>query len=245
MPRSARTAWCYAGHAMRRALVIVGKAPRAGSAKTRLVPPLSPDAAALLYRAFLLDTVALGLDLDWEAVTLVHPAGADQAIALQELLPPVVRRAPQTGHGLGDALGGAFASHFREGFSPVVLMASDSPSLPRASVQAAADALLTHDISIGPTEDGGYYLIGLRRRARTSSSTSTGAPRACWTRRLPCASRLALRVFTLPTWFDVDGPTDLARLDADLATRPLDVAPHTRAALAELAFDPRGDVVHS
>jgi rSAM/selenodomain-associated transferase 1 len=223
---------------MRRALVIVGKAPRAGSAKTRLVPPLSPDAAALLYRAFLLDTLALGVGLGWEAVTLVHPAGADQAVALEELLPPTVRRAPQTGHGLGDALAGAFASHFREDFSPVVLMASDSPSLPRASVQAAADALATHDISIGPTEDGGYYLIGLRHPCPDVFAHIDWSTPRVLEQTLAIASRLSLRVFTLPTWFDVDGPTDLARLDADLATRPPDVAPHTRAALAELAFAP-------
>ncbi|MCA1646535.1 MAG: glycosyltransferase, partial [Chloroflexi bacterium] len=73
---------------MQRALLIVGKAPEAGRTKTRLVPPLSADEAADLYRAFLLDCVNLGLQLGWERLSVVHPADSRRELA--QLLPPGV-----------------------------------------------------------------------------------------------------------------------------------------------------------
>src|ERR1700687_2102729 len=102
---------------MRRALLIVGKAPLPGRTKTRLVPPLSPDEAADLYRAFLLDSVSGGLDLGWERVSAVPPAGARQPLA--DLLPPRVTLVEQAGHGLGAALASAFDRHLAEGFEEV------------------------------------------------------------------------------------------------------------------------------
>src|SRR4029450_7514968 len=110
---------------MRRALVIVGKAPRPGRTKTRLVPPLSHDAAAALSGAFLLDTIETGLSLGWERVTIVHPAPRDEGDLLRRVVPPDVRLCAQSGAGLGDALRGAFAAHFAEGFERVVLVDSD------------------------------------------------------------------------------------------------------------------------
>src|SRR5438045_1096854 len=113
---------------MRRALLIVGKAPLPGRTKTRLVPPLSPESAAELYRGFLLDCVSLGLDLRWERVSVVHPAGAHQVLA--DLLPPRVTLVEQSGHGLGDALSSAFDRILVEGFLKVVLLGSASTTLP-------------------------------------------------------------------------------------------------------------------
>src|SRR5438552_13039814 len=80
---------------MRRALLIVGKAPVPGRTKTRLVPPLSAEEAAELYRGFLLDSVSLGLDLGWERVSVVHPAGSGPALA--DLLPAEVALVEQSG----------------------------------------------------------------------------------------------------------------------------------------------------
>jgi glycosyltransferase A (GT-A) superfamily protein (DUF2064 family) len=70
---------------MRRGLIVVGKAPEAGLAKTRLVPPLSLHGAAEMYRGFLLDAVELGHTLGWERVSVIHPRGA--VAALRDLLP--------------------------------------------------------------------------------------------------------------------------------------------------------------
>src|SRR5947209_16052757 len=89
---------------MRRALVVVGKAPLAGQTKTRLVPPLSMDCAAALYGGFLRDTVRIGLDLGWECTTVIHPRGNAAALALA--LPWTVRLLDEPGKVLPDSLPG-------------------------------------------------------------------------------------------------------------------------------------------
>src|SRR5438105_11821830 len=133
---------------MRRALLIVAKPPQPGRTKTRLVPPLTPDEAAELYGGFLLDCVSLGLNLGWERVSVVHPAGDRQALA--DLLPPSVSLVEQLGIGLGAALSSAFERHLADGFLRVVLISSDNPTLPLDPIREACDALGDHDVSIGP-----------------------------------------------------------------------------------------------
>src|SRR5258708_26775291 len=133
---------------MRRALLIVAKAPVPGRTKTRLVPPLSAENAAQLYRGFLLDGVTTGLELGWECVSIIHPAGQRELLA--DLLPSRVRLVEQSGTGLGDALASAFERHLAQGFSRVVLISSDNPTLPIEPIHEACAALDDHDLSIGP-----------------------------------------------------------------------------------------------
>jgi rSAM/selenodomain-associated transferase 1 len=218
---------------MRRALLIVGKAPVPGRTKTRLVPPLSSEEAAELYRGFLLDSVSLGLDLGWERVSVVHPAGARQILA--DVLPSRVTLVEQSGHGLGDALSSAFERHLAAGFDRVVLIGSDNPTLPREPIRAACAALDEHDLSIGPTLDGGYYLIGMRApHLGVFENVEWSTPRV-YAQTVARAVQLGLRVQAVGEWYDVDEPQDLERLRHDLLSLPPDVAPNTRAALDGLA----------
>jgi uncharacterized protein len=214
---------------MRRACLIVGKAPVAGLAKTRLVPPLSNQDAADLYAAFLSDTVALASDLGWERVSVVHPRG-DRS-TLTDLLPPNVHLLEQPGTDLHDALASAFAHHLAHGFDRVVLIGSDSPTLPRDPVEQACAALEVADLSIGPSLDGGYYLIGMRQpHLPVFKDIDWSTPRA-YAQTLDNARRLGLRVHPVQEWYDVDEPRDLQRLQDDLRSQPADVAPNTRAVL--------------
>jgi uncharacterized protein len=220
-----------------RALIIVGKAPRPGQSKTRLVPPLSPDDAAALSGAFLRDTVALALALNWERVSVVHPASPDEAELLAKLLPSGVRCAAQTGVGLGDALRSAFASHFAEGLSRVVLIDSDSPTLPPLLLEQACAALEEHDMAIGPSADGGYYLLALRQPRPSLFEDIAWSTDRVYQQTVQRAA--GLLVHELPQWYDVDTLQDLSRLEADLRNEPMTVAVHTRAALAALGpLDP-------
>jgi rSAM/selenodomain-associated transferase 1 len=219
---------------MRRALLIVGKAPVPGRTKTRLVPPLSPEEAAALYRGFLLDCVDLGLELGWEQVSVIHPGGAGQPLAA--LLPSGVTLVQQSGHGLGDALSSAFERHFGEGFQRVVLIGSDNPTLPVEPIRAACAALDEDDLSIGPTVDGGYYLIGMRAaHLGVFSQIEWSTPRV-FGQTLARAIALGLRVHTVQEWYDVDEPPDLQRLRTDLLRLLPGVAPNTRAALDRLSL---------
>jgi rSAM/selenodomain-associated transferase 1 len=219
---------------MRRALLIVGKAPVPGRTKTRLVPPLSPDEAAELYRGFLLDCVSLGLELGWERVSVIHPARSGDVLAA--LLSAQVTLVEQAGHGLGDALSSAFEHHLAEGFQRVVLIGSDNPTLPLEPIRAACAALDEHDLSIGPTVDGGYYLIGMRAaHMGVFAQIEWSTPRV-YAQTLAQAHVLGLRVRAVQEWYDVDEPPDLARLRDDLLRLPSDVAPNTRAALDRLSL---------
>src|SRR5262245_31465488 len=147
---------------MRRAVIVIGKAPLAGVTKTRLVPPLSSEDAATLYRAFLLDTLALALGLIWEQTSLIHPGG--HGPALRGLVPDGIHLIEQTGTGLGDALAYAFEHQFAQGSESAILIGSDNPTLSAEPIAAAQRALDDGaDLVIGPTSDGGYYLIGMRQ----------------------------------------------------------------------------------
>jgi rSAM/selenodomain-associated transferase 1 len=215
---------------MRRALVVIGKAPEPGRAKTRLVPPLSAEQAARLYRAFLLDAVQLGLDLAWERVCVIHPRGA--AARLRRVLPVQVHLLEQPTTGLTDALAHAFERHFAEGFSHVVLIGSDNPTLRQAPIQEAVQS--DEDVSLGPTLDGGYYLVGMRQPHLGIFHAIEWSTSRVYAQTLARARQLGLRVHAVQPWFDVDDPADLDRLRRELKGSPADVAPHTRLALQRL-----------
>lgn len=219
---------------MRRALLIVAKAPEPGRTKTRLVPPLTPEQAASLYQSFLLDTLCLAGELAWERTSLVAPAGA--TAALSRLLPAGMTVLEQRGVGLGDALPHAFATHFAQSFNRVVLIGSDSPTLPAAFIDAASQALDRADLSIGPTLDGGYYLIGMRALHLGVFRDISWSTSSVFAETLERAHALRLNVCTLPTWYDVDDAAHLVRLQQELRSAPAEVARHTRALLPSLRF---------
>jgi rSAM/selenodomain-associated transferase 1 len=217
---------------MRRALLVVGKAPRPGQVKTRLVPPLRADDAARLCRAFLEDSVVLGLQLGWEQVTVVHPRGS--RATLRAMFPSKVALFEQTGRGLSNALASAFEHHLAAGFDRVVLIGSDNPTLPTEIPAAACSALEHCDLVVGPSVDGGYYLIGMSRsHARLFEGIEWSTPRV-FNQTLARASHLGLRVQVGPEWYDVDQPADLQRLRIDLTVSPPQIARHTRIALQQL-----------
>ena len=210
--------------------MIVGKAPRPGATKTRLVPPLTPEHAADLYRAFLLDTTHLACALDWDRVSVVHPRGHGQELG--SLLDRRVHLVEQGGHGLADALVSALAAHFSEGFERVVLLGSDSPTLPLDAIHDACSALDSSDVSIGRTADGGYYLLGMRALHAALFDQIEWSTARVYRQTLQRAKRVGLRVHTVAGWYDVDEPADLDRLRLDLVERPMGVAENTRAALS-------------
>ena len=154
---------CYARASMRRALIVVGKAPLAGSTKTRLVPPLSPQDAADLYHGFLIDTLEMAASLAWERTSLVHPRGDGMQLAqlAGKSRGAVVRAAWRGSRQRTSAPRSSTTSlRLRAGHpdrqrqSDTVLGASSR------GLQASASGA---DLPIGPTFDGGYYLIGMRQ----------------------------------------------------------------------------------
>lgn len=216
--------------------MITGKAPEPGRTKTRLSPPLTPEQAAQLYQCFLQDTVAMALALGWERTALIYPPRAGAREHLAALLPPAVALVAQAGAGLGEALGGAIRDHLAEGFQRVVVIGSDNPTLPPEIVAEGLRGLDDHDLVIGPSRDGGYYLIGMDREQPAVFQRIAWSTPMVYRQTLERARVGGLSVLSLPVWYDVDTVADLEGLRADLERLPADVTPATRARLAELTW---------
>src|SRR5437762_3596852 len=148
------------------ALAIMTKAPRAGQVKTRLVPPLSPEDAAQLNVCFLRDTAAAitkACGKSARGVGVYTPIGAEAAYI--DILPGDFELLPQRGDGFGERLAFATEDLFQCSFASVCLIDSDSPTV-SAVVYAEAVGILSKAgdrVVLGPSDDGGYYLIGLKK----------------------------------------------------------------------------------
>ena len=211
-----------------RFLAVVAKRPAAGQTKTRLCPPLSGEAAAALYECFLADTLALMRGVDGVERAIVYlPAGEE---AYFTGLAPDFALLPQEGDDLGARLDNLLSHALGNGAGQAVVMDSDSPTLPPAYV-AEAFARLDDgaDVVFGPCDDGGYYLVGLRRpQPRLLREVQMSTPRVL-ADSLAIAAELGLNVALLPVWYDVDTATELERLRRELDDLPPQSAPHTRA----------------
>ncbi len=199
------------------ALTVMAKAPRPGRVKTRLSPPLTLDQSAALNICFLRDTTE-------NLATVTHGAGlisytpvGDEAL-FAGLLPETFALVPQRGDGFGERLLFAAEDILALGYGSVCLIDSDSPTVPAAAYAQAVQALAAPGdrIVLGPSHDGGYYLIGLKQAhaepfARIAWSTSTVLAET----RQRC-TEAGLEVVELPLWYDVDDAQTLALLEAEL-----------------------------
>lgn len=212
--------------------MIFGKVPEPGRTKTRLEPAVGREGAARLYEGFLDDTVRLGRQA--AALPELWLAGADDAGSRLRRRYPGVRLRRQPEGGLGDRLRSAFEAAFEEGASRAVAVGSDHPTLPGEHLEEAFEVLERADACVGPTPDGGYWGVGLRRQAWPRATAlfedvpwSTGDVLRATLRR---AEERGLRLRRVSRWYDVDEPADLERLRRDVGP---DTA--TAAALADLA----------
>jgi rSAM/selenodomain-associated transferase 1 len=213
---------------MQIAVVIMAKQPQPGAVKTRLCPPLSAQAAAALYRAFLLDKIAQVGGLQSASPVIAYTPHAARHyfadIAPQFLL------VPQHGDGLGARLVNTFAQLFAAGYTGVLAIDSDTPTLPTAFLQQAVEriALPRYDVVLGPSADGGYYLIGLRALHRELFDDMPWSTAAVMAETRQRATTKGLTVTELPTWFDIDTPEELTRLRATLLQSTTGAPHHTR-----------------
>lgn len=210
------------------AVAIMAKAPRPGAVKTRLCPPLSAAEAAELSRCFLLDKIA-----QLRMLRRVAPAIAftpDHERALFEALAPDFELIQQRGDELGMRVCSSLDALLRRGHPGALAVDSDTPTLPTDFLQRAVRTILTGetDVVLGPTEDGGYYLIGVNGAYRELFDRIPWSTRQVLSATLGRARAAGLRTACLPPWFDVDTPADLERLRGALDAQPIDVAPETR-----------------
>ena len=217
---------------MDRTLIVFAREPVAGRTKTRLCPPLDGDTAARLYACFLADTLASASRVAGARAAIAHTP--ESRPAFFAALAPGMAAWPQRGAARGERMDNAFAEVLA-GDAGVVIVGSDSPDLPAAYVGEAFGRLESGaDVVLGPSDDGGYYLIGLRaRQPRLLREVPMSTPTVL-ADTLALARALGLRAELLPQWYDVDTAAELARLAECLRVAPPEVAPHTRAFLQAL-----------
>jgi rSAM/selenodomain-associated transferase 1 len=208
------------GAAGRCALGIMTKAPQAGRVKTRLTPPLTPAEAAELNTCFLRDTATAisqaANDAPARGVGVYTPAGAESAY--EEILPADFGLIVQRGEEFGDRLSNAIDDLLTVGFESVCLIDSDSPTVPQSAYARAAEAL--HEsgdrVVLGPSDDGGYYLIGMKRLHRQLFERIDWSTERVAEQTIERATESGLQLVMLPTWYDVDDQATLQRLCAEL-----------------------------
>jgi rSAM/selenodomain-associated transferase 1 len=203
------------------AVAIMSKAPRAGMVKTRLTTVLSPEEAASLNICFLQDIAAAIARLGPRArgVACFTPAEAEQYY--RDLLPEAFGLLPQRGKDLSERLINITEDLFCRGFPAVCLIGSDSPTLP-ICVFDEAIAFLNRPgdcVVLGPSEDGGYYFLGLKQPHRDLFEGIDWSTDKVAAQTLERADRLRLPVYLLPLHYDVDDPESLRRLCRELLGR--------------------------
>ena len=210
------------------ALVIFAKAPIPGQVKTRLTPALTEDEAATLHGSFVLDTLertkaAVGrFKLPVDRFLACAPSSSHVFFRIMEARHGVTLL-DQQGEDLGIRMHHAFDSLFRRGYQRICLVGTDVPSLPLTHYRDAMEALVHHDVVIGPANDGGYYLIGLTRPHHDLFINIPWSTDDVMTRTQQKAITAGLRVSLLPPWSDVDTIANLEALIGESAadkTRP-------------------------
>jgi len=217
-----------------RALVIMAKEPSPGGTKTRLSPPLAAAEAAALYRCFLLDTLDLVQRLA-SAQPVVAYAPEEARSFFQRWAPPGFVLLSQEGADLGERLDRVVGRCLERGHRQVVIVASDSPTIPLSYLEQAFHELddPAIDVVLGPCDDGGYYLVGLKQRSPALFRGMVMSTATVLEETLARAEQEGLRVACLSPWYDVDTFDDLERLERELRARPAHPAQHTRAYLVD------------
>ena len=201
---------------MNPAIIIMAKVPRPGTVKTRLQTILTPEKCAELARAFLEDTLKKA-QIACRNVILAY-APAHQKKFLENFVAPEIILIEQTGADLGARMESAFEYAFAE-FSPVVMIGTDSPTFPARRLSEAIAALRKEAaIALGKSRDGGFYLIGLKKRVRNLFDGIEWSTPRVFAQMTANLEKLGIEnLHLLPEHYDVDTPADLATLKDELA----------------------------
>jgi len=215
---------------LNRTLVIMAKAPRPGTVKTRLAKQLPVQAVTELYRCLLQDTISLAQTLSHVDLAIICPSSDVEELsgAAGNAIPIV----PQVGNGLAAGLSSVFAHFASARDRQVVAFNSDSPHLPASILENAFHVLTGNDIVVGPTYDGGYYLVGATASHPGLFTGDAMGTASAFDALQARARALGLSVRVSDPFYDIDEPPDLHRLAVELQFAP-QRAPRTAAWLAE------------
>jgi len=227
------------------AVGVMAKAPEAGRSKTRLCPPLMPEQAATLSAAFLHDTTdSMAAASRWApivAYAAYAPVGSEALLGRH--LAPGTALLPADGsppmpwgiQGFGRCLHHAIQSMLARGHTAACVLSADSPTLPTGLLVRAAQLLLApgERAVLGPAEDGGYYLLGLKTAYPAMFRDITWSTASVGEQTRDRARSLGLPLVELDSWYDVDDAASLRRLLAEMGGY---AAPETNMAIDRLGL---------
>jgi rSAM/selenodomain-associated transferase 1 len=179
------------------------------------MPQLDPDTAAKLYYNFLLDRIDQVDNIKGPQPYIAFTPETAKNF-FQTIVSPEFSLISQTGSDLGERLTNVSSSLFDKEFNKVVIMDSDSPNLPSRFINDSFERLDSEDVVLGPCEDGGYYLIGLKSSSPDLFRDIPWSTARVTEVTLKRASKQGLKISILDKWYDVDSYNELLQLKNDL-----------------------------
>jgi rSAM/selenodomain-associated transferase 1 len=193
-------------------ILLFVKYPEPGYVKTRLASCIGADAAAELYRAFIADVLSTVKIAGFPFRICFYPE--EKRELLLDWLGKEHHYMPQRGQSLGERMKNGFVDAFADGNERVIIIGSDSPDLPPSILREAFDGLSIHDVVIGPSRDGGYYLIGFKKDTFLTSifDNIPWSTPSVFSATMAILRDSALDVYLLPEWNDIDTVDDIKQL---------------------------------
>lgn len=201
---------------MKNCLIIFAKEPKKGRVKTRLLEYLSETQCVNLYKAFLKDTLALAERIACELKILAYDSRGKSPGYLKKIAPRYTFY-KQKGDSLGERMHNAFKFAKDAGASKMVIIGSDAPIVPASSIKKAFGVLARADLVVGPSLDGGYYLVGLKSPCAGLFKGIIWSSPTVFKDTIKKAQKLKKRAALLGKRYDIDEVRDLFRLKKDLS----------------------------
>lgn len=188
-----------------------------GQVKTRLAVSIGKKKAALIYRTFVETTISRLSTLGDQRVLAFTPQEQAVQAKFNSIGGTVWQAVPQSDGDLGNRMREFLTSRLHHGARSAVLVGTDSPNLPLSLVEQSFQKLDEHGVVLGPTEDGGYYLVGISGMVPPIFESIPWSTTDVWQVTINRLEDAGIRYTTLEPWYDVDNAVDLDRLLSDLA----------------------------
>lgn len=215
---------------MKKAIIIMAKVPEAGKVKTRLQSFLNAEKCAEFAECLLRDVIEKNRNASDQLIIAFSPKGKSEYF--QKFSQYNFILTPQKGADLGEKMFNAFDFAFGQNIDSTVMIGTDSPTFPRKFIEKAFEFLENSDAVLGESEDGGYYLIGLKRLKKEIFENVEWSSPETFQQTVQNVEKCGLKLSFVPKWFDVDLPEDFERLRKDLTNKP-NLAPFTAKWLKE------------
>lgn len=196
---------------MKRVIIIMAKVPEAGKVKTRLQPFLTPEQSAEFADCLLQDTISKAKSLENKLIVAYSPLEQRDYFDRFHNLNLIA----QDGKDLGERMFNAFKFAVRKDSDSIVMIGTDSPTLPPTFIEKAFEYLEKADVVLGKTEDGGFYLIGLKKLDRRIFAYVEWSSERTFEQTKKNLEKLGFSLAELSIWYDVDESKDLERLKED------------------------------